>query len=392
MGGGVQQTLSDLLFSCALADGALGAAIELLRTGSEDQTAARQLAEWGAEQPGELWSMTVSCLARLLPRLARSEAERLLGVALPQLYAQGALPYPPPGTFPSALEAFDGGGHAVPDADRKDDEDGSKEDAEQDEEGMPPAGDRAVLAALHGGALAASLSLQLAGASTAETDARQFVFGWPYSLSELESAAEQAGPAAEACMDLAVEATRQALAALQQAAASTPSLAVELGLLALACGMLTASAQAAASCGAEPTLHEAGAQLAGCVKAAHVLAMSLLQRVEAAAPGAECWAVVREHVRGLPQPHRRELQKLVRRKKRRGKRNDKGCAPQPQPQPESEPGPEPEPEPQPEPNEQPQPEPEPEPEPKPEPEPELDELAEKKQSALHLLASFEQAA
>ena len=51
------------------------------------QPAARLVA-WAVERPLDLCHMMVSCAARVLPRLALSEAKRLLCTALPRLFEQ----------------------------------------------------------------------------------------------------------------------------------------------------------------------------------------------------------------------------------------------------------------------------------------------------------------
>jgi hypothetical protein len=302
----VMQTLSDLLFSCALADALLQPSVELLTQlwaqhkgnspaeGKETNLhePARRLVTWAIGRPLELSHMTVSCVARLLPRLAQTEAKRLLCTALPKLFDGALLPEPP--RHPQQLQPTGIGEEPDPISAS------TSFEHEQDTS----------VSALRIGALAAVLWLHTAypvtfSSATDENSSPRigrFLAAWPYShsiviftgessLPEPAPVAAPAGSVDDVLRQFALEAMRHSLACLQQVCAdsacgaplgggeenyaslSTSDAAADhLGKFTLACGLLSCSARAAGSVSGP----DAGG-MDSCAKTANILALNLLQ-------------------------------------------------------------------------------------------------------------------
>ena len=317
--GMVMQVLSDLLFSCASAEASLQPSVELLtqlwaqHKGKDPpqsketniyQPAARLIA-WAVERPLEVSHMTVSCVARLLPRLARTEAKRLLCTALPKLFDAAVLPQPA-APHPQQLQTAGIG----PEPDRQAiDADSVSQASATSNTRIEHDRDTSV-SALRIGALAAVLWLQTAypvafsSAADASSTPRigRFLAVWPYSHSVAIFSGGSSLPEPDpdgASTDLvdgilrrfALEATRHSIACLQQVCAesargaplagdedkygslSTGDVAADhLGKFTLACGLLSCSARAAGS-GSGP---DAGG-MDSCAKTANILALNLLQ-------------------------------------------------------------------------------------------------------------------
>lgn len=326
----VMQTLSDLLYSCALTDAVLEPSAIWLSTlvqsagkgAGEDHSAAVRLAEWCGEKPVEMWQMTASCVARILPRLARVEAERLLCKALPRLYETGALPPPP--DF-RALDVIASGGPAS---------EGTKPEQISSKQA-------ASLGGLQAGVVAAMLWLASTGSPKAAllcegndgpkfANARigSFLRAWPYSPSSgggvnNESGGEGDG-SDEVLASLAEVATRQAIGAMQSvcgtlkdSSENPASEAVDAQVFGVVCGLLGSTARVAAAYSADADMRntQACAGMVGCAKATHLLAASLLQRPVGSPPQGAQWS---QPLRQLPQPQKRELGKLLKRARKAG--------------------------------------------------------------------------
>ena len=318
--GMVVQTLSDLLFSCALADASLQPSVELLtqlwaqqkgdglsQSDDKNHQPARRLVAWAAERPLELSHMTVSCVARLLPRLAQTEAQRLLCTALPRLLDGALLPQPPT-PQPQQMTGVEpeAGPTAAPERDF------GAANSEHD----------AAVSALRIGALAAVLWIQTAYPAafppTADANSTlriaRFLAAWPYSSSMVgpvcspgpeEPLGVSTDPDGDTLRRLALESTRHSITCVQHACADsarereretqretqrekereegasaehsndvgTIDAAVEhLGQFTLACGLLSCSAHAADSVSGSD-----GAGMGSCAKTANILALNLLQ-------------------------------------------------------------------------------------------------------------------
>lgn len=356
----VVQMLSDLLFSCALADAPLQPSIELLTRLSEQRGVDRLsqgddayhpasiLVAWVAEHPLEVSHMIVACVARLLPRLAQAEAKRLLCIALPRLFDASLLPQPPPSIL---LPQDTRGSETGP---------GSTSGGNRGETGHSSVEQTTCVVALHVGALAAVLWLQTAypAAFSAATDinstesAGNFLSVWPYSSSlarSLPGAASVDGSANGDIDDLrrlSLEAMRHSIACVQHVCADTVSegqdtvacvnsgttstntsvncsdaAADYLGKFHLACGLVSCSAHAASTVSGSDA-----AGIATCAKTAQILALNLVQsyrelnsaqtdRADNATPSTamlkqlhNLWA---RAVSEIPTPYRAQLQKLV---------------------------------------------------------------------------------
>eukprot|EP01046_Picozoa_sp_COSAG06_P021311 COSAG06_NODE_1596_length_8978_cov_15.305215_6_plen_1178_part_00 len=374
----VMQALSDLLFSCALADAVLQPSLELLtrlratenhtatetaepfemeRTESLPVGAAVKLVQWAASRPLELYQMTVSCVARMLPRLAQTEARRLLCTALPKLYVTSALPQPPADSWVVPQPTASGEPAAAAAAD--DDDDAAQATTPQLAEVSNETAAR--LCALQIGALAAVLWLGTAcpGASllqsTPSTDgnadtaaaaivsAQQyrarvggFLRAWPYSSTPMGGLRQSMGldddggaSSADGLAHLALGATRHSIACVQHACGApakksgTDGADDEKGevgkeeaelprLFALVCGLLSCSARVRDAYSSDLAMQSSSVCIGvgGCAKATHVLAMNLLQSRRASSLGAARgeWAAA---LREMPQPHRGQLRKLL---------------------------------------------------------------------------------